>query len=73
VRKLRIKDVVEVTNNIIVKPNDSLTSAEIEDIISQSLKWDSRIDDALIDVKVNSRVVTLSGSVASLHQKRLAV
>ncbi len=61
-----------VVNNIDVEYTVERTDADIAADIREALRWDVRIDDALIDVAVDDGNVTLSGTVGSAAEKRLA-
>jgi len=63
--------VTGITNNIGINYNETPKSSEIKKIVKQRYKWDSRLMDGLIEVKVKNNTVSLSGSVASLKQKEL--
>lgn len=61
-----------IINNISVDYATDRTDLEIENEIESALAWNSRIDAGLIEVNSVNGVVTLSGSVGSLYEKRLA-
>jgi osmotically-inducible protein OsmY len=48
------------------------TDSEIRAEVVQALRWDALVDDALIDVRVESEKVTLRGTVGSAAEKRQA-
>jgi osmotically-inducible protein OsmY len=60
-----VKGVRDVENNIAFVYTHERTDSEIKNDISQALKWDIRVDDALIDVDVKDGDVRLSGMVGS--------
>jgi len=72
-RVTAIKGVVGVKEKISVDYDDDKTDKQIKAEIEKVLKWNVWIDDALIDVTVNDKVVTLSGTVGSAAEKRTAV
>ncbi|HKK68440.1 MAG TPA: BON domain-containing protein, partial [Bacteroidales bacterium] len=59
-------------NNIEVTYDIVRRDAEIENDISQALKWSKLVDDALIEVEVEDGVVNLDGSVATVSDKNHA-
>ena len=64
-----VKDVIEeIAINFGAERSDIEISAEIK----QALRWDTRIDDGLIEVTVNDQKVTLDGTVGSATEKRQA-
>lgn len=67
-----VRGVVWVDNGISVSFDESRPDSEIESDVEQRLHWSVLIDDALVDVVVADGIVTLSGTVASAAQKRLA-
>jgi len=64
VRKVENEIAVEVTMN---RPDD-----EVEAEIRRRLRWDSWVDDALIDIEVNDGKVVLRGKVGSAAEKSRA-
>jgi len=68
-----VKGVKELNNEITFKYKDSRPDAEIREDINQALRWDVRVDHALIDVDVNDGNVSLSGTVGSLAEKMRAI
>lgn len=69
-----VKGVTEVKNNIIVShKKEDRKPADIKAEIKSTLMYDSQIRDNMINVKVDSSVVTLSGSVGSAAEKQLAI
>ena len=66
-----VSGVKEVHNKLKVD-YDTRPEAEIKAEIEQALQWDAYVDDSLINVKVEEGVVTLSGTVGSLAEKREA-
>jgi len=52
--------------------NLSKTDAEVKTDVVEELRWDSRLDPSDIAVRVNDGVVTLTGSVPGLGERRAA-
>ena len=67
-----IKGVRGVKNEITIDYETDRTDYEIQQEVKAVLANDVRVDDALISVKVKDQKVTLSGTVGSLQEKRLA-
>jgi osmotically-inducible protein OsmY len=67
-----VSGVTGVDNEILVDYETERPDREIEPEIERALRWDTLVDDALIDVSVNNGNVTLSGIVGSAAEKRLA-
>ncbi|MBD3233594.1 MAG: BON domain-containing protein [candidate division Zixibacteria bacterium] len=67
-----VKGVKGIINNINVDVETTRTDREIEQEVEQVLRWNVLIDHALIDVDVNNRKVTLSGTVGSAAEKSRA-
>ncbi len=65
--------VKEVINNIDINYATTRSDIDIEADIEQNLKYDVRVDHALIDVAVEDGDVTLSGTVGSANEQYLAV
>lgn len=61
-----------IVNDISVDYPGVRPDLEIEEEVESALAWNSRIDAGLIEVNSENGVVTLSGSVGSLHEKQLA-
>jgi osmotically-inducible protein OsmY len=68
-----VKGVVGVENRIQVQPPESRPDREIQEDIEQNLRWDARVDHALIDVEVQNGNVRLTGIVGSAAEKRMAM
>ncbi len=68
-----IGGVREIENNLAIAQREKRSDAEIQEIISGLLDNAAMLDENEIDSKVEDGVVTLTGSVASLGQKRIAV
>lgn len=64
-----VKGVVRIVNNLNIDYTVDNPDSEIKEEIKQTLANDVRVDDALIDVKVNDGVVTLTGVVGSALEK----
>jgi len=67
-----VSGVMGIENEILVDYKTERPDREIEPEIKRALRWDTLVDDALIDVSVNDGNVTLSGIVGSAAEKRLA-
>ena len=67
-----VKGVKNINNKITVNYITEPTDSEIKENVSNALKWDSRVDDLLIDISVPNDKVTLTGSVGSAYEKELA-
>jgi osmotically-inducible protein OsmY len=67
-----IMGVKSVTNNLIFQYDSLRTDEEIYDEIERIFLTDARLDHALVHVKVENGVVTLSGIIGSLSEKSLA-
>lgn len=67
-----VKGVKNINNKITVNYITEPTDAEIKENVANALKWDSRVDDLLIDISVKNDKVTLTGSVGSAYEKELA-
>jgi osmotically-inducible protein OsmY len=67
-----VQGVVGVDNRIQVKYPESRPDREIKADIEQKLRWDVRVDHALIGVDVQNGNVRLTGIVGSAAEKRLA-
>ncbi|MBD3335315.1 MAG: BON domain-containing protein [Candidatus Eisenbacteria bacterium] len=68
-----VRGVEELQNMIDVVYEAARPDFEIENEVEQSLQWDALVDDALIRVEVADGVVTLSGTVGSLAERRRAI
>ncbi len=67
-----IKGVREVKNEIIFESETSRPDSEIAAEVRSRLKWNPRIDDGLIVVKVKQGKVGLNGAVGSAAEKNIA-
>jgi osmotically-inducible protein OsmY len=67
-----VRGVTAVSNDIAVIYKADRPDREIETEIEQRLKWDTLVDHVLIGVEVNDGVVSLSGTVGSVAEKRQA-
>ena len=67
-----VRGVKDVENNIDVDYETDRPDEEIASEIESALRWDRRVDDALIDVAVDDGEVTLSGVVGSSAERRVA-
>ncbi len=67
-----VRGVTAVNNKIDVDVDPGRLDREIEAEITQALRWNAFIDHALIGVAVNNGQVSLTGTVASAAEKRLA-
>lgn len=68
----RVKGVKQVNNNIILNPSADRSDEEIRTEIEQTLKMSTRIRSGMVDVAVDSGIVTLSGAIGSARQKTVA-
>jgi osmotically-inducible protein OsmY len=68
-----VNGVTDINNAVTVKYKGDRPDVEIRPEITKSLRWDSLIDDAMIDVAVANGDVTLSGTVGSAAEKRRAI
>ena len=67
-----VRGVVGLKNEIKIDYDTIRPDDELRDDVEAELKWDVLIDAALIDVKVEDATVTLTGTVGSAAEKRLA-
>jgi osmotically-inducible protein OsmY len=67
-----VRGVLDLNNNISIDYSRQRSDGELEMEIRQVLRWDNLVDHALIDVEVNDGTVSLSGTVGSAAEKRLA-
>lgn len=68
-----VQGVEKLVNNLDVDYEIDRSDADIRADITQSLRWDTRVDDGLIDVSVTDGEVFLSGTVGSAAEKRRAI
>ncbi|MCG8605105.1 BON domain-containing protein [bacterium] len=66
---LGIADVVQVINNVVVKPKSKVPDRAIRRNIKRALKSDIRLDSREIKVSVKKGVVALAGATNSLFAK----
>lgn len=64
-----VKGVVDLKNHISVDYQTDRPNSEIKYEIKEALKWNTLVDDGLIDVEVNDGYVKLSGIVGSAAEK----
>lgn len=67
-----VRGVKEVEDNIGVDYETERSDSEIKHDIEQALRWNAYVDDNAITVDVKEGKVTLSGTVGSAAEKRLA-
>jgi osmotically-inducible protein OsmY len=67
-----VRGVTEVLDGIDVDYDHTRADQEIRQEILRTLRWDTLVDDALIDVAVENGRVTLSGTVGSAAEKERA-
>lgn len=67
-----VKGVKGIDNEIAVDFKTDRLDSEIREEVVDSLRWDTFVDDALIDVAVDDGDVTLTGTVGSLAEKNRA-
>jgi len=68
-----VNGVKAVQNELSFEYTEARPDKDIEQDVKQALRWDVRVDHALIDVDVVAGKVTLSGTVGSLSEKRQAI
>jgi len=68
-----VRGVQALENEVYFAYNNSRDDIEIKSDITQTLHWDIRVDDALIDVKVSEGNVSLSGTAGSASEHSQAV
>ncbi|NCO66197.1 MAG: hypothetical protein COW32_00835 [Candidatus Aquicultor secundus] len=68
----RIKGVVDVINNLVVKPSVVRSDIEIQDDIEAAFKRDVLVDETDIVVRVSNGIVVLSGAVGTMAEKNAA-
>lgn len=68
----RIKGVVDVQNDLVVKPTILKPDLEIRDDIYAALRRDVLVDETNIIANVANGIVVLSGSVATMAEKNAA-
>lgn len=64
-----VKGVVDLKNDIAVNYRTDRRDSEIENEITEALKWNILVDDGLIDVKVKNGHVKLTGVVGSVAER----
>ncbi|NJN28435.1 MAG: BON domain-containing protein [Cyclobacteriaceae bacterium] len=67
-----VKGVKAVENNVYFDFTSNRSDAEIREDVMQSLRWDVRVDDGLINVEVKDGIVNLSGTVGSATEQSQA-
>jgi osmotically-inducible protein OsmY len=68
-----VRGVGALENNIEIEHTPVRSDEEIENEIKRLMQWDVRLDDALVDVKVENGIATLSGTVGSAAEKTRAM
>jgi osmotically-inducible protein OsmY len=68
-----IGGVTEVKNLVTYDYKTSRSDAELASEIKAALQWDTLVDDALVQVSVKNRKVSLTGIVGSAAEKRRAM
>jgi osmotically-inducible protein OsmY len=68
-----VRGVRDLSNDVSIRYSRKRGDTEIKPEIEQVLRWDSLVDDALIQVRVSGGKVTLSGTVGSAVEKSRAV
>lgn len=68
----KVKGVRQVDNQITVLYKTDRTDGEIASDVAQKLRYDARVNDALIKSRVKNGAVTLSGTVGSALEKTRA-
>lgn len=67
-----VRGVRGIDNKIDINYRMDRPDSEIQAEIAERLRWDTLVDDALIDVDVKNEKVTLTGTVGSAAEKRQA-
>jgi osmotically-inducible protein OsmY len=67
-----VRGIRNVTNNIVVRKGPARSDEEIRGDVVSALRWDVRVDDALITPVVSDGEVRLVGTVGSAAEKRIA-
>lgn len=67
-----VKGVREISNNIIVNYSGTRSDKQIRSEIKRTLTMDTRINDNMVDVEVDSGRVALTGAVGGAYEKTLA-
>ncbi len=68
----RIKGVVDVKNNLVVKPSVIRSDIEIQVDIEAAFRRDVLVDETTIVVRVSNGIVVLSGAVGTMAEKNAA-
>jgi len=70
---VRVGGVEAVSNNIVIeRPSAPMSDVELEADIVSRLFWNPRVDGSQVQVEVENGVVTLTGEVSSLTERREA-
>jgi osmotically-inducible protein OsmY len=69
---IKVREVVEIVDNIVVKPADSVDDAVLQQNIANALKEDSRLPPDGIRCSVRNGTVMLHGEVENYFQKLAA-
>lgn len=69
---MRVRGVRKLENRIRVADNGKRADTAIADDVERRLRWDTLVDDSLIDVNVDGGTVELEGVVGSASEKRRA-
>lgn len=67
-----VRGVAAVDNELSIDYDEARPDVEIREEVEHALRWDGLVDHALIDVRVSSGKVELSGKVGSAAEKRRA-
>jgi osmotically-inducible protein OsmY len=67
-----VRGVVAVDDQIVVNYKADRPDGEIKKEIEQALNWNAYVDDQMVDVAVNDGRVSMSGTVGSAAEKRMA-
>lgn len=67
-----VRGVTAIDNQIEVDYDEARADTQIRKEVEARLRWDALVDDAMIEVEVDDAEVTLSGTVASMAEKRQA-
>ncbi|MGE0191169.1 MAG: BON domain-containing protein [Planctomycetota bacterium] len=66
-----VRGVTDLQNDIVVELAQVRPDGEIQREIEQALRWDARVDDALVEVSAEGGLVRVKGTVGSAAEKRI--
>lgn len=67
-----VKGVTGIENQIAVEYDTTRADPEIQEEVIQRLRWSTLVQSGMVDVDVTNAVVSLSGTVGSAAEKRMA-